>query len=88
MSPETCVAIAATESRHWWFRGYRKNFDHIIGAVARLKNRNASQSSVRHENSGTAHQLDPLRHFSGERRMLTSFNLPAGVSLMGLARAR
>jgi len=34
MNPEAYVEMAATESRHWWFRGRRKILDRIIESMA------------------------------------------------------
>ena len=60
-----------------------------LAALARLKDRIDS----RKRSSGTeipSPLINSILYaiFSSERRMLTSFNLPAGVSLMGIAHAR
>lgn len=60
-----------------------------LAALARLKDRIVS----RKRSSGTGIPLPFINSifyaiFSSERHMLTSFNLPAGVSLMGIARAK
>lgn len=60
-----------------------------LAALARLKDRIAPGE----RSSGTGIPAQPVNSllyaiFSCERRMLTRFNLPAGVSLMGIAHAK